>query len=116
MGQEHHIGKVLADNVAVGDNARAKYVYHADPEHTGTQAQALQQVRQLIELLAAHSDEIDIPESVLADAESIEETLQTDKPDRSRMEKLISKIAPAITGVTDIAGAIDAIHATISHL
>lgn len=116
VDQKYHIGKVQADNVAVGDNAQAKYVYYADPERNGTQAQALQQVRQLIQLLAAHSDEIDSPDTVLADAESIEDTLQTEKPDHSRMEKLIGKIAPAITGVTDIARAIDAVHATISHL
>ena len=55
MGQKYDIGKVRADNVAIGNHAGAEYGTHADPERAATQAEALRQIRQLIELLAGYS-------------------------------------------------------------
>jgi len=52
----------------------------------------------------------------MADAESIENVLQEKNPNRSRIMNLIGNIGPAIAGVTALAKAIDAIHATVSHL
>jgi len=37
-------------------------------------------------------------------------------PSRSRIVNLIGNIGPAVAGVTALAKAIDAIHATVSHL
>lgn len=116
MGQKYEIGKLQAENVAIGSHARAEYVGQADPKRAAIQAEALNQVRQLIELLAVHSEEIDSPQAVRADAESIEDALQKKKMNRSRIENLIGNIAPAVAGVTALAKAIDAIHATVSHL
>ena len=116
VAQKYGIGKVRADNVAIGDHAKAEYVSHTGPKLTGKQAEALDQIRQLTELLAAHSGEIDGPDAVLADAESVEDALQSQNLDRSRIQKLIANMAPAVAGVTALSNAIDAIHATVSHL
>jgi hypothetical protein len=116
MGEKYKIGKLRAGNVAIGDHATAQYTRHADPKRAETQAQALYQIRQLIELMAFHSEEIDGPDATLADAESIENALQEKNPNRSRIVNLIGNIGPAVAGVTALAKAIDAIHATVSHL
>ena len=116
MGEKYKIGKLRAGNVAIGDHATAEYTRHADPECAEIQAQALYQIRQLIELMAIHSDEINGPDAALADAESIENALQEKRPNRSRIVNLIGNIGPAVAGVTALAKAIDAIHATVSHL
>ena len=116
MGKKYKIGKLRAGNVAIGDRATAEYTHHADPERPEIQAQALDQIRQLIELMAIHSEEINGPDAALADAESIENALQEKNPNRSRIVNLIGNIGPAVAGVTALAKAIDAIHATVSHL
>src|SRR4029077_21284214 len=116
MGEKYKIGKLRASNVAIGDHATAEYTRHADPERAEIQAQALYQVRQLIELMAIHAEEINGPDAAMADAESIENVLQEKNPNRSRIMNLIGNIGPAIAGVTALAKAIDAIHATVSHL
>jgi len=116
MDQKYDIGKVRADNVAIGNHARAEYGTHADPERAAIQAEALHQIRQLIELLAVHSEEIDNPYTVRADAESVETALKKKKLNRSRIENLIGNIAPAVAGVTALAKAIDAVHIAVSHL
>jgi hypothetical protein len=116
MGEKYKIGKLRASNVAIGDHATAEYTRHADPERAEIQAQALYQVRQLIELMAIHAEEINGPDAAMADAESIENVLQEKNPNRSRIMNLIGNIGPAVAGVTALAKAIDAIHATVSHL
>jgi hypothetical protein len=116
VGQKYDIGKVRGDNVAIGDHAKAEYVSHTGPKPAGKQAEALNQIRQLIELLDVHSHEIDGPDALVTDAESIEGALQSENPDRSRIQRLIANMAPAVAGVTALSKAIDAIHATVSHL
>ena len=80
MGEKYKIGKLRAGNVAIGDHATAEYTRHADPERAEIQAQALYQIRQLIELMAIHSEEINGPDAALADAESIEKCSPREKP------------------------------------
>ena len=116
MGQKYDIGKLRAENVAIGNHARAKYGTHPDPELAAIQAEALYQIRQLIELLAVHFEEIDSPHAVREDAESIEAALKKKKLNRSRIENLIGNITPAVAGVTALAKAIDAVHTTVGHL
>ena len=116
MGQKYDIGKVRAENVAIGDHATAEHGMNADPKRAEVQAEAPYQIRQLIELMAIHSEEINGPDAALADAESIENALQEENPNRSRIVNLMGNIGPAVAGVTALAKAIDAIHATVSHL
>jgi hypothetical protein len=116
MGQKYDIGKVRAKNVAIGSHAKAQYETHTDPKRAAIQAEALHQIRQLIELLAVHSEEIDSPHAVRADAESVEVALKKKKLNRSRIKKLIGNITPAVAGVTALANAIEAVHTAISHL
>jgi hypothetical protein len=116
MGQKYDIGKIRAENVAIGNHARAEYGTHPDPELAAIREEAMYQIRQLIELLAVHSEEIDSPHVVREDAESIEVALKKKKLNRSRIQDLISNITPAVAGVTALAKAIDAVHATVGHL
>ena len=116
MSQKYDIGKVRAENLAIGDHARAEYVTHADPKRAAIQAEALDQIRQLRVLLAVHSEEIDSSHSVQADAKSIEVALKKKKVNRSRIESLIGNITPAVAGVTALAKAMDAVHTAVSHL
>ena len=116
MGQKYDIGKVRAKNVAIGSHAKAEYETHADPKRAAIQAEALDQIRQLIELLTVHSEEIDSPHAVREDAESIEVALKKKKLNRSRIENLIGNITPAVAGVTALAKAIDAVHTAVGHL
>jgi hypothetical protein len=116
MGQKYDIGKLRAENVAIGNHARAEYGTHPDLELATIRAEALYQIRQLIELLAVHSEEIDSPHAIREDAESIEVALKKKKLNRSRIENLISNITPAVAGVTALAKAIDVVHTTVGHL
>lgn len=116
MGQKYDIGNLRAENVAIGNHARAEYGTHPDPELAAIREEAIYQIRQLIELLAVHSEEIDSLHAVREDAESIEVALKKKKLNRTRIQELISNITPAVAGVTALAKAIDAVHATVGHL
>ena len=116
MSDRYDVGDIYADNVAVGNRARAEYKAYPDPKQASIQAEALQQIRQLIELLAVHADEIGNPGEVQANAESVKSALRKKKLNRARIESLISKIRPAVAGVTVLADAIDAVHTAVSHL
>jgi hypothetical protein len=65
--------------------------------------------------LAVHTEELDSPHAVQADAESIEAALRKKKLNLPRIKNLIGKITPAVAGVTVLANAIDAVHTTVSH-
>jgi hypothetical protein len=116
VGQKYEIGKVRGGNVAIGDHAKAEYVSHTGAKPDGKQAEALYQIQKLIELLDVHSREIEDPDALVTAATSIEGALRSENPDRSRIQKLIANMAPAMAGVTALSEAIDAIHATVSHL
>jgi hypothetical protein len=109
MSQNYKIGKIQAGAVAIGPKSRAKHI-------TAMQTEALHQIRQLIELLSVHADEIDSPGEVQADAESVEAALRKKKLNRVRIENLIAKIAPAVAGVTALANAVDAVQTAVTHL
>ena len=54
MGQKYEIGKLQAENVAIGSHARAEYVGQADPKRAAIQAEALNRMhsaRALLELV-----------------------------------------------------------------
>lgn len=112
MDQSYDVGKVKAKNVAIGPHGKAGDRIYPDAEH----AAALYRVRQLIELLAVHADEISSPHAIQAHAESVEAALQKKNPNRSRIENLIQKIAGAVAGVTALANAVDAVQAAVDHL
>lgn len=116
MSKGYKVGKIQADNVAVGDHARAEYLASADPTQTAMQAEALYQIRQLIELLSIHANEINSFQAVQADAKSVEAALKKKTLNRARIENLIGKMTPALAGVTALANAIDAVRAAVSHL
>jgi hypothetical protein len=116
MSQHYNVGDIRADNIAIGNRAKAEYKACPDPKQASIQVEALQQIRQLIELLAAHADEIDNPREVQANAESVEIALRKKKLNRTRIENLIGRITPAVAGVTALANAIDAVHTAVSHL
>jgi hypothetical protein len=112
----YDVGKVQAYNVAIGTGARAKSITHLDAEQTAMQTEALHQIRQLIELLSVHADEIDSPREVQADAEDMEAALKKKKLNRVRIENLIGKITAAVAGVTVLANAIDAVQTAVTRL
>jgi hypothetical protein len=116
MSDRYNVENINADNVAVGNRARAEYKAHPDPEQALILTEALQQIRQLIELLAVHADEIDNPGEVRANAKSVKTALRKKKLNRALIESLISQIRPAVAGVTALAEAIDAVHAAVGHL
>ena len=116
MSDHYNVGDIYAENVAVGNRARAEYKAYPDPKQTSIQAEALQQIRQLIELLAVHANEIDNPDEVQANAKSVKSALRKKKLNRARIEGLISQIRPAVASVTALADAIDAVHTAVSHL
>jgi hypothetical protein len=112
--QEYNINEIRAENVAIGN--RAKAASYADKKQAALHAEALRQIRQLIELLPDYADEIDSPHAVKADAESIESALGKKKLNRDRLEKLIGRITPAVAGITALANAIAAVQTAITHL
>jgi hypothetical protein len=114
--QEYHIDKIRAENVAIGNRARAEYVSHSDAKQAELHAEALYQIRQLIELLPHYSDKINSPHAVMADAESIESALSKKKLNRDRLENLIERVTPAVAGITALANAIAAVQTAITHL
>ena len=116
MSDKYKVEKIQAENVAIGNRARAEHITQPDAQRTAMQAEALHHVRQLIELLEVHCNEIDHPEMVQADAKSVEIALKGKKLNRARIENLIGKIALAVAGVTALATAINAVQVAISHL
>ena len=116
MGQSYRVRKIRSDNVAIGNRARAKYIMHLNAEQIAMQTEALNQIRQFIELLSVHADEIDSPREVQADAESVEAAMGKKKLNRARIENLIGKISTAVAGVTALANAIDAVQTVVTRL
>jgi len=116
MSDRYNIGDIYADNIAIGKRARAEYKAYPDPKQALVQAEALQQIQQLIELLAVRADEIDNPGEVQTDAKSVKIALRKKKLNRGHIQRLISQIRPAVAGVTALAEAIDAVHTAVSHL
>lgn len=116
MSQEYKIGKIQAKSVAVGKGAKAKNVTRADPKQAAAQAEALDQVHKLIDLLSIHADEINSPQTAQTDAESVKTALGERPINRTRVHKLMRNITSAAGGVTAIADAIDAIRAAVGHL
>jgi hypothetical protein len=116
MGQDYHVRKIRSDNVAIGTHAKAKYITHLNVEQISMQADALNQIRQFIELLSLHADAIDSPHEVQANAESMEAAVGKKKLNRTRIENLIAKITTAVAGVTALANAIDAVQAVVTRL
>jgi hypothetical protein len=115
MSQKYEVGKIRAHNVAVGNHAKAKYA-PVNAEQSSMQAEALDQIRRLIELLPAYADKIDSPREVQADAEAAEVALSKKKLNRARIEILIGRMAAGVAGVTALANAVDAVQAAITHL
>jgi hypothetical protein len=116
VSQEYKIGKIQAENVAVGKRAKAKHITRVDPKQASAQAEALDQIRKLIELLSIHANEIKSPQTAQADAESVEAALEEKIINHTRVNKLIRNITRAAGGVTAIADAIDAVRAAVGHL
>lgn len=116
MCSEYKVRKVQAKNVAIGSHARANHTEYITAEHSREQAEALEQIRQLLELLPAHLDEIDSPRSVKADAEAAEDALSKKKLNRARIENLIGKITAGLAGVTALANAVDAVQTAVTRL
>jgi hypothetical protein len=104
--------KVRAKNVAIGSHAKAGDRIYSEAD----QANALYEVRRLIELLSVHAGEIDSPHEIRAYAESVETALQKRKLNRARIEKLVHKIAGAVAGVTALANAVGAVQTAVGHL
>ena len=112
VNQKYDVGKVKAKNVAIGNHAKAGDRTYSDAK----KEEAIYQIRQLIELLSVHANEIDNPGAVQAYAESVETALQKRKLNRARIENLVHKIASAIAGVTALANAVGAVQTAVSHL
>jgi len=112
VNQKYDVGKIKAKNVAIGNRAKAGDRIHSDADRE----EALYQIRQLIELLTAHADEINSPPEIRAYAKSVETALQKRKLNRTRIENLVHKIASALAGVTAVANAVDAVQTAVSHL
>jgi hypothetical protein len=112
VNNKYKIGKITAKNVAVGDRADAGDHVHRQP----LQADAIYQVRQLIELLSAHAGEVENAGEIRDYADSVETALQKRRPNRDRIEKLVRKITTGLAGVTALANAVDAVHAAIGRL
>ena len=110
------VGKITADAVTIGTHSKTEYITHLDSRQTAMQAEALHQIRQLIELLSVHADEIDRPREVQADAKDVEASLGKKKLNRARIENLIGKITTAVAGVTALATAIDAVQTAVTRL
>jgi hypothetical protein len=116
VSQNYDVGEIRAKNLAFGPHAKAKYVARPDAKQASMQAEALYQIRQLIELLSVHVDEIDSSHELQADAESMEAALRKKKLNRARIEKLIGKITTAAAGVAALANAVDAVQTAVSRL
>lgn len=112
MNQRYDVGKVKAKNAAIGNRAKAGDRIYSDADR----AEALDQVRQLIELLSVHAGEINGPPEIQAYAKSVETALQKRKLNRVRIENLVHKIASALAGIAVFANAVDAVQTAVSHL
>jgi hypothetical protein len=114
--ERYNIGNIRAHNVAIGNSAKAEHVIYLDAGQESVQAEALQRIRQLIDLLSVHANEIANPRDVLADAESMAAALSKEKLNRSRIEHLTDRISAAVAGVTVLASAADAVRAAVAQL
>jgi hypothetical protein len=116
MSQKYDVSKIDAKNVAIGNHAKAGYPSQGNAVQSPAQLEALQQIRQLIELLPAYMDKIESPRTVQADVRAAETALGKKKLNRDRIEGLVGKIAAAVAGVTALANAIDAVQTAVTRL
>jgi hypothetical protein len=115
MSDKYNVKKIDADNMAMGKHATVISSTGIKADQS-LQADALQQVEQLIALLSVHADQIESPDKVQADAAAAQAALSKKRLNRARIENLVSRMAVGVAGVTTLANAVDAVQTAISRL
>ena len=118
MASKYDIGKIKAENVAVGDYASATSTstVRVKTEQLPMQAEALHQLQNFITLLPGYADRISRPHEIEADAKAAENALSKKTLNRGHVEGLIRKMTVGVAGVAALANAVDAVQAAVTRL
>ena len=111
-------GTFNADNVAVGDSAKAyKIVYAADQMSEEEKWQEIhEKLDELEEALNAHAASLNNPDEVRGSAAVVAEELSKDKPNKLTITSVLNGIADSVKSVTVIAVAVEALRNAITTL
>ncbi len=115
MTDRYKIKNMRAKNVAYGKKAKIDARVRAAPDWP-LRAQALDQIEHLLELLTSQDGGAPETDSIQANAKALDGALKKKRLDRAHIEGCIQKITAGAAGVTALANAADAIHATIMRL
>ena len=116
VASKYDIGKIKAENVAVGDYASVTSTVRVKTEQLPMQAEALHQLQNFITLLPDYADRISRPHEIEADAKAAENALSKKTLNRGHVESLIRKMTVGVAGVAALANAVDAVQAAVTRL
>ena len=116
VASKYDIGKIKAENVAVGDYASVTSTVRVKTEQLPMQAEALHQLQNFITLLPDYSDRISRPHEIEADAKAAENALSKKTLNRGHVEGLIRKMTVGVAGVAALANAVDAVQTAVTRL
>lgn len=111
-------GTFNADNVAVGDSAKAyKTVYAADKMSEQEKWQEIhEKLDELEKALNAHAASLNNPDEVRGSTAVVAEELSKDKPNKLTITSVLNGIADSVKSVTVIAVAVEALRNAITTL
>jgi hypothetical protein len=116
VASKYDIGKIKAENVAVGDYASVTSTVRVKTEQLPMQAEALHRLQNFITLLPDYADRINRPHEIEADAKAAENALSKKTLNRGHVEGLIRKMTVGVAGVAALANAVDAVQAAVTRL
>jgi hypothetical protein len=108
-------GKIIADQIAVGRNARA--IKNANEALTQKSMQEIQsRLDELVQALNNHASALEDPEEVRDSTEVVAKELAKDKPNKLTIKAVLDGIASRVQSVTAIAVAVEALKNAIGML
>jgi hypothetical protein len=102
--------------VAIGPKARAVNTVFGSQEDQESLRRVLVEADKLIELLAAHQDEVTNGEALLASAADVREKLAKKRPKLKAIRGVLEQIAEGVAGVSVLADCVARVQTLISHL
>lgn len=113
MSSEYNFrGKIEAQNLAIGTDARA--VYAADNSRTVAELQST--IDALIAAFAQHRAVLMDPAGLIQDARAVRTEIASPKPNHGKIVGLLSRMAGGVAGITALAAAMENLQHAVGRL
>jgi hypothetical protein len=118
MAGKIHVGKIKATNAVIGDRGNItdkSRILIVTAEQAEVQAEALRKLREFVDLLPGHADEIDIERAREA-ATQAEAALKKKRWRPNRIVDYLGTIMAMVSDIEVLANAVRAVQATVERL